>query len=91
MVILALAEQQANQGGVLLFLQNAIHRREVEVELSGVFRLELTIFQLNHHIAAKIQIIKQQVNLEVIAAHIEVVLIAEKRRANFAIYFRFLT
>ena len=49
--------------------------------MSGVFRFELTGFQLNHHIAAEIEIVKQQVDIEIIAAHIQVILIAEKGKA----------
>ena len=62
-VILALAEQQADRGIVLPFFQDAIHGREVEVKLSGVFRLELTGFQLNHHIAAEVEVVEQQVDV----------------------------
>ena len=40
-VILAFAEQQANRRIVLLFFQDTIHGRKVEVKSPGVFRFEL--------------------------------------------------
>ena len=69
-VVLALAEQQANRRIVLLFFQDTIHGRKVEVELPGVFRLELAGLQLNHHIAAEVEVVEQQVDVEVIAAYL---------------------
>ena len=81
-VVLALAEQQANRRIVLLFFQDTIHGRKVEVKLPCVFRLELAGLQLDYHIAAEVEVIEQQVDVEVIAAYVEVVLVAEKRKAG---------
>lgn len=58
-VILALAEQQANRRIVLLFFQDTIHGRKVEVKLPCVFRLELAGLQLDHHIAAEVEVSSQ--------------------------------
>ena len=59
-----------------------IHGRKVEVKLPCVFRLELAGLQLDHHIAAEVEVIEQQVDVEVIAAYVEVVLVAEERKAG---------
>lgn len=59
-----------------------IRGRKVEVKLPCVFRLELAGLQLDHHIAAEVQVIEQQVDVEVIAAYVEVVLVAEERKAG---------
>lgn len=41
--------------------------------MSGVLRFELTGFQFNHHIAAEIEVVKQQVDIEIITAYIQVI------------------
>ena len=43
-------------------------------------RFEFAGFQLYHHIAAKIQIVEKQINVEIVAAHIQVVLIPQKAK-----------
>ena len=41
-VVLALAQEQADSGRVLLCLQDIIHCRQIEVQLAGIVRLEVT-------------------------------------------------
>ena len=63
-------------------LNDAIHRRQIEIELSGILRLKLAGFQLDHHIAAQVEVVEQEVDIKVIAAHIEMILIAKKSKAG---------
>ena len=67
--------------GCLSPLKNIIHRREIEIKLSGILRFEFAGFQFDHHIAAEVQVVEQQVNVKIITAHVEVILIAEERKA----------
>ena len=50
--------------------------------LAGILRLEFTGFQLNDHVAAKVEVIEKQVNIEIVAAHVQVVLISQERKAG---------
>ena len=43
-------------------LDDAIHRRQVEIELSGILRLKLASFQLDHHIATQVEVVEQEVD-----------------------------
>ena len=81
-VILALTEQQPDRGIALRVLDDAIHRRLVEIELSGILRLKLASFQLDHHIATQVEVVEQEVDIKVIAAHIEMILIAKESKAG---------
>ena len=63
-------------------LNDAIHRRQIEIELSGILRLKFAGFQLDHHIAAQVEIVEQKINIKVIAAYIEMILIAEESKAS---------
>lgn len=53
-----------------------------EDKLSSIFRLKFSGFQLNHNIAAKIKVVEQKINVKIIAADIEMILIAEKRKSR---------
>ena len=50
-IVLALAQKQADSGRVLLCLQDIVHCRQVEVQLAGIFRLEVARLQFDDHIA----------------------------------------
>lgn len=81
-VIFTLAKQQTNRGIVMLGLQNAIHGRKIEVELTCIIGLKFACFQFNRNIATQIEIVEQQVNVEIVAAHVKMILIAEERKAG---------
>lgn len=70
-VILAFTQKQANRWVILFPFQNAVHRREIKVQLSSILRLEITCFQFDYHIASKVQVVKQQVDIKVIAADVD--------------------
>ena len=65
----------------MLLLKNIIHRREIEVKLSGILRFEFASFQFDHHIAAEVQVVEQQINVKIVTAYVEVILIAEERES----------
>ena len=67
---------------IMLLFKNTIYSRQVEVKLTGVFRFEVTGFKLNNHKASQIQIIKQQVDIEIVAANIQMLLIPDKRETG---------
>ncbi|MNG38103.1 hypothetical protein D3C84_1256640 [compost metagenome] len=48
-----------------------IHGRQVEAQLAQVLGLELVGFQLDDHIAAQFQMIEQQIDEKVVAAHFQ--------------------
>lgn len=55
---------------------------DIEVKLIGIAGLKFTCFQLNYNVTTQIEIVEQQVNVEIVAAHVEVILIAEERKAG---------
>lgn len=63
-------------------LDDAIHRRQIEIELTSILRLKFTGFQLDHHIAAQVEVVEQEVDIKVIAAYIEMILITEESKAG---------
>ena len=76
----AFTKQQTDRRIVCFFFQNTIHRREIKIQLPGILPVEFSSFQFYHHIAAKIQIVEKQINVEIVAAHIQVVLIPQKAK-----------
>lgn len=52
----------------------AVHRREIEVHLAGVLGLELADLQLNHDIASQRKLVQQQVDEEVLATDLQMLL-----------------
>lgn len=66
----------------MFLFQNSVHRRKIEIQLTGVFRLKLPSLQFDNHIAAQIQIIEKQVNVKIITTHVEVILVAEKCKSG---------
>ena len=80
-VVFIAAQQQANGGLVVVAFEKTVHRRQIEVELARVFRNELTVFQLHHHVALERDVIEQQVNVVVVAGNFQVVLPAHEGKA----------
>ena len=80
-VVLRLAEQKPDGRIVILRFEQAVDGGKVEIQLSGILRLELPSFQLDHYIAAELQVVEQQIEIEIVAAHVQMILIAEERKA----------
>lgn len=57
---------------------SAVSQRPVEVELSGVLRLELSRFEFDDDVAQLLYVEEEQVNVEVITTNIEVDLPADE-------------
>lgn len=57
-IVLAFTQQQSDRRIVLFFFQNAIYCRQVEVQLTGIFRFEISGFQFDDYIAPQVQIIE---------------------------------
>ena len=70
-LVLALAQQQADGGRVLRVLDLGVHGGEIEAQLAQVFGFELAALELDHHIAAQFEVIEQQVDEELVAAHVQ--------------------
>lgn len=54
--------------------QRVVDHVAIEVELACVFGLEVTALELDHHMAAQLQVIEKQVDVELFIAHGEPVL-----------------
>lgn len=66
----------------MLLLQNAVNSGKIEIELTGVFGLEVACFQFDHDIGTQVKILEQQVNIKIITAYIDVILITEKSKTR---------
>lgn len=80
-LVLALAQQQADGGAILWMLELGIHRSEVKAQLAQVLGLELAGLELDHHVAAQLEVIEQQIDEELVAAHIQQHLPADEGEA----------
>jgi hypothetical protein len=49
----------------------AVHGSQIEPELAQVLGFELTALEFNHHIAAQLEVVEQQVDKKLVAAHIQ--------------------
>ena len=72
--------KQAYRRLVIRCLDLRIHRAEIKIELPGVLGLECRSLELHHYIALQARVIEQQVDKKFIAAHIELELLADKRK-----------
>ena len=72
--------KQAYRRLVIGRLDLRIHRAEIKIELPGVLGLECRGLELHHYIALQACVIEQQVDKKFIAAHIELELLADKRK-----------
>jgi len=51
--------------------EKIVHGGEVEIQLPGIFRLEWPDFEIDHHKASELEVVKQQVELEVFSSDLE--------------------
>ena len=81
-VVFRLAEQKPNGRVVIFGLHDSVHGREVEIELTDVLRLELAGFEFDHHIATQSEMIKEQIQIKIIAADIQMILVTEESKSR---------
>jgi len=63
-----------------LISQGVKGKKKPVFQLPCVLRLKFAGFEFNYHVAAEVQVIKQQVDIKIVAADIQMILIAEKRK-----------
>ena len=62
--------------------QRVVDQVEVEVHLTGVVWLEGADLELHHHVATQLEVVEEQVQIEIILVHRELVLSADKSEAD---------
>jgi hypothetical protein len=71
-LVFALAQQYRPMvGAVLGVLDLGIDGSKVKAQLAEMFRFELAALEFDHHVTAQLEMVKQQVNEEFVARHIE--------------------
>ena len=70
---------------VLLAFDLAVHGSQIKPKLPQVFWLELAALEFNHHIAAQLEVVEQQVDEKLVIAHVQQHLSPHERepRAQF--------
>jgi len=81
-LVFAFAQQQANGGIVLLVLDLAIDGGEVEAQLLQMLWFECAALEFDHHIAAQLQVVEQQVDEEVVTTNFQMNLATNKGKAR---------
>ncbi len=76
-----LAQYQANGGVIGFVAQLVVHHATIEVHLSGIFGFEIAAFEIDYHVAAQLEVIEEQVDVEILLADVEVVLSSDKGEA----------
>lgn len=74
------AKDQPDAGIVARFTVPIIQRRETKIHLAGVLGLERAHLQVNRDQAAQPPLIEEQVDIDILAANIEVMLAANERK-----------
>ena len=64
------------------FFQFSVYWREIKIQLSRIFGLEVACFEFNYDITAEIKVVKQQIDIKIVAADGQVILITEKSKAR---------
>jgi hypothetical protein len=75
-------EQQADGRIIVSVFHPIIHGRQIKIHLPGKFGLERLHLKINHDIAAEPEVIKQEINLVILAADFKMDLTPHKREAN---------
>lgn len=70
-LVLALAEDHANGGRIVLPFHLRINGGEIEAELARMVGLEGGGLELDHHITAQLEVIEEQIDEEVFATHFQ--------------------
>ncbi len=66
----------------MLALDLAIDRGEVEAQLAQMLGFEFTGFEFDHHIAAQLEVVEEQIHLEFVTAHVQEHLPAHEGKAG---------
>ena len=80
--ILAPAEQDTERRPVVRVTQQIVDGGEVEIELPGVLRLKGGELEVDDHVAAQAYMVKEEIEVEILAANLQVVLAAEEGEAD---------
>ena len=67
-----------------------IHGRQVEIHLPSRFRCKLARFETKHHKATQFHVIKQQVEVEILVAHLQMHLPTDERKTRAKLQKEFL-
>ncbi|MCW3062242.1 MAG: hypothetical protein JWQ02_4063 [Capsulimonas sp.] len=78
-LLLLFAKNKPDGGRVLGMAEKIVHGGEVEVHLAGVLRQKLAALELDHHVAAQFDVIKEQVQVVIVLRDLQVILTAQKR------------
>ena len=62
--------------------QLVIHGGEIKIHFAGEFRFKGFHFQINHDVAPQPEMIKQQVEVIILAAHFQMILPADKGESD---------
>lgn len=73
-VIPVAAQNQADREIVFRCLDLLVHGGEIEIELTGIFRLEGAALQLDDHIAMQLQMVEKQINVKILLANLQMIL-----------------
>ena len=77
--VILLAQQQADRRLVVVRFHLRVHRGQIEIELARVFRFERRRLEFDHDVAAKLQVIEQEIDEKLVSADFEPVLPADER------------
>src|SRR5437762_3888882 len=61
--------------------QEIVHRREIKVDLSGIRRLEFSRLQIDHDITTQFQMVKKQIDVEIVAADLQMILLSDESKS----------
>ena len=61
--------------------QQVVHRRNVEIEFSGILWFEVAAFDLYRHIATEFKVVEQKVDVKILVLNLNMVLVADEREA----------
>lgn len=81
-VVLGLAEDEAEGGGIVRVAQEVIHGGTIEIHLPGILGFELAFFEVHHDETAEVQVIEEEVQIKVPPADFQPVLAAHKGKTT---------
>lgn len=76
--VFVLAEDQTDRWLVLRVAQQVINSIEIKIHFAGVFRQEFSPLKLDDNVAAQFEMIKKQVDIEIIFTDFKIILSADK-------------
>jgi hypothetical protein len=80
--VLALAQDEPDRGLISRVSQEIVDGRQVEVHFASVFGFERRHLQIDHHETPQLEMVKEQIDPELLAADLDWVLAADEREAH---------